>query len=82
MEMLKRKLKVFWAVAVAVVILLGGVGTKEVLAHMEVYEGFTDGDCKDWYMTVNGMATIDSEADAGRLNSFRRLGTSRCYAPV
>ena len=41
METLKSKLKVVWAVAAAVVILLGGLAAKDALAHSAYrYTGF------------------------------------------
>ena len=61
METLKRKLKVFWAVAAAVVVLLGGLGVKDVLAHDldgYDYEGFTDTQCKHFFAV---LAAHDSD---------------------
>ena len=79
MEMLKSKLKVLWAVAAAVFVLLGGTGVQNALAHEERYEGFRDTACQESYLTVTDMATIESEADAGRLGSWKRKGSSRCW---
>ena len=79
MEMLKRKLKAVFALVAAVVILLGGEVSMDALANGERYIGYSDDDCKSWAMTVASMATIDSEANAGRIRSFHMPGSSLCW---
>ena len=71
METLKSKLRVFWAVAAAVVVLLGGIGAKDVLANDYYFEAYSDSTCRVWVASTYSIQTIWLMASAGYVRSFR-----------
>lgn len=76
METLKTKLRVFWAVVAAVVILLTGVVGERAFALGGVwYHGFALKDCKGGpYLYTTNFATVHRDAVAGDLLSYRSQG--------
>ena len=68
-----------FALVAAAVVLLGGEVSMDALANGDRYIGYSDCNCKSWAMTVASMATIDSEAQAGRILSFHMPGSSVCW---
>ena len=75
METLKSKLKVVWAVVAAVVVLLGGLGVKDVLAHdLASYNGFTDIKCKHFFAFSPHFLAIHELAALGHVKAYTMNG--------
>ena len=74
METLKSKLKVVWAVAAAVVILLGGLAAKDALARCGTYVGYSDKNCVTWRVTAATMEDLVDLANAGSVKTFKVNG--------
>ena len=81
METLKSKLKVVWAVAAAVVILLGGIGVKDALASHGTITGYSDPYCKNRVVIAWNMSVITTLANAGQVMSFR-VNAGKCMAII
>ena len=74
METLKSKLKVVWAVAAAVVILLGGLVAKDALAGGDDYHGYEKPGCVNWKVHTNSMAVIMALVHGRLVRSFMMNG--------